>query len=225
MKSAFKTSAKALTDAGYTAAPFGTISARDILCKGQTIVFGDENVILVHEAGGSYSDNGGAHYVSAELRLFARNRDINGPVVRAIDIVKKLHPDLAKRLSGGVPRTVAEEVEVLSIAQEFANQVALQMPLARHIVASEAEKKERQRLAARVTEERRRVLPDLEREVLKLLEDGLLDNSNAFAYLRRLALDLQEKDRQLVKLNGMAAPPPTIEPLPMKVYGNADHSN
>ena len=137
--------------------------------------------------GGAYTNNGGRQYATASVHAIS-NRDLGEASRLALRRAKEAHSDITARIEGRYPRGNAAETAVLAAARELDALAAALLPeCEREIEAQVREKAEKAAAANAVWTAR----SGLEAKVVRLLDEGLLDGSNALAQLREFALVLK----------------------------------
>jgi hypothetical protein len=191
MRAPFRDARDALVAARYECNPSYDAS---LMSTSTPVVFGGEAVCATCFEGGSYSDNGGRNYVTAEVEL--RPRYEHKPdYVQALRMAKEEHPDIVERFKR-FPRSDRQARELLELAGQFDRTAAGHLEAARAIVdAAEAERVRQMQMASRALLVRRIASGVLVEEVLHLFKQGLLDDSNALKGLRDIAERMDRADR------------------------------
>jgi hypothetical protein len=186
MREAFRVANQALIDARYQCRPEPWFDMSEI----KNIVFGGDMLCLRHFGGDRYSDNGGGGYSAADLSLLPRFAN-DKVVVCVAKLLKQAFPELVAVVQK-FPRSNAQAQEVLRQAADLDRLAQDLIPAATAQVEAEEAAAEQLRVSRNSSYDLDAICrKDLIDEVLRLDDDGLLDDSNALASLKALAIRMR----------------------------------
>ena len=182
MRIPFREARVAMIAANYQCHPQYEV---DIHTTESSVVFGGKAICLVYFKGGSWYDNGGRNYSPASMELCPR--DDRQPKYRlALEMGGADHITLVQLLNK-IPRSDRQASEMLVLADELDTHVALYLERAKEIsdsaeVARNSEMNKGWR--------REQLKKDLLTEVIRLYQEGLLDNISDLKGLRDIAQEI-----------------------------------